>query len=429
MTPTNQPINLPGRMLDAWRDAVLALAKFPRGTKRKDTPPEVLLGTALRQETGAIIDLWESFTKERQQVSRGMLGSAQQTVAYLLGFHLVNAARARLLLKRLSDRHHVQAWIKEIARKHTPTTAAPVTEGEAEGKAEAKSKTKSESGVKQQPLVSWYDLGCGTGAVAHAVSDFLLSAGLPPSALQMRLYDTSGSLLDAASLVLNQAACGASIKTHRVGLERLDSSMVPLAPAGTMHGFSLGYVWNELEKNPVAKTRVLKLLRDQVQGSTLVLLLEPASQTFARSAMELRDEMVKMGYLPLYPCLAPTPCPMLNLSRDWCYSEATWQQPKIMQTLDKSLGISRQHLSGTLMAFATKDLAKSWRAEKTDAVIVGRPERIQPHLLKVKDRPKEKPATTFEYLLCTGSELKKVAPKTAEGAPLQRGLPFSDAPD
>ena len=161
-----------------------------------------------------------------------------------------------------------------------------------------------------------------------------------------------------------------------------------------------------------------------IQGSTLVLLLEPASQSFARSAMELRDEMVKMGYLPLYPCLAPTPCPMLNLSRDWCYSEATWQQPKIMQTLDKSLGISRQHLSGTLMAFASKDLAKSWRAEKTAAVIVGRPERIAPHLLKVKDRPKEKPATTFEYLICTGSDLKKVAPTTAEGPPLHRGLPI-----
>ena len=272
MTPTNQPINLPGRMLDAWRDAVLALAKFPRGTKRKDTPPEVLLGTALRQETGAIIDLWESFTKERQQVSRGMLGSAQQTVAYLLGFHLVNAARARLLLKRLSDRHHVQAWIKEIARKHIQPAPAPASEGAGDDKTAAKSEAKSESAVKQPPLVTWYDLGCGTGAVAHAVSDFLLSAGLPPSALQMRLYDTSGSLLDAASLVLNQAACGASIKTHRVGLERLDSSMVPIAPAGSMHGFSLGYVWNELEKNPVAKTRVLKLLRDQVQGSTLVLL-------------------------------------------------------------------------------------------------------------------------------------------------------------
>lgn len=398
MTSLNQPINLPGRMLTAWRDTVLEFAKLPRGTRREGQTPEAILGQVLRQETGTIIDLWEAFTKERQEVSRGMLGSQQLTVAYLLGFHLVNAARTRLLLRRLQDRTDFAGYLKHFA-----------------------SKTE----------VTWYDLGCGTGAVAHAVVDYLLGAGLPPSALNIHLYDTSSSLLAAASRLLAQAGCGAKVKTHRVGLERLDAAMIPTAKSHAIHGISLGYVWNELARNAPARTRIMRLVTEQAQGNTLLLVLEPASQTFARAAMDLRDQLTELGYQPLYPCLASTPCPMLKLSRDWCYSEGTWQQPKIMQTLDKSIGISRSHLSGTLLAFASKSLAKQLKLTVPEAVVVGRPERSNLAIAGARTpnakraAPPSKPnKPKFDYLLCRGDKLAKEAP-TPNLEFLPRGIAWS----
>ncbi len=392
MTSLNQPINLPGRMLTAWRDAVLEFAKLPRGTKREGQTPEAMLGQVLRQETGTIIDLWEAFTKERGEVSRGMLGSQQLTVAYLLGFHLVNAARSRLLIKRLQDRTDLAGYLKKGAKNAS---------------------------------VTWYDLGCGTGAVAHAVTDFLLGAGLAPSALNIHLYDTSSSLLAAASRVLAEAGCGAAVKPHRVGLERLDSAMIPLAKGHEIHGISLGYVWNELARNPQARSRIMRLMSEQAQGNTLLLLLEPASQPFARAAMELRDQLVDFGYQPLYPCISNTPCPMLNLNRDWCYSEGTWQQPKIMQTLDKSIGISRSYLSGTLMAFASKSLYKQLHLTKPEAVVVGRPERSNLAVAGSKAAGGKRRETSptkpkFDYLLCQGDKLGKEAPNKNQ-AILPRG--------
>jgi hypothetical protein len=374
MLPPNQrSINIPGRILDAWRTAILGMAKLPRGTPRSEFTPDDLLNKIQKQETKTVIELWETFTQERANLSRGLLGTARQTVAYLLGFHLVNAARAMLLLRRLDERHALTAWVKRLA-------ASP------------------------HPIV-WHDLGCGTGAIAQVVSDYLIHSGLPLGRLELHLYDGVGTLLDAATAVLS--ASGLAPKTHRVGLESLDPARLVASTDPRVRGFSLGYVWNELEKNPLARQRLKGIFAAQVAAKTMLLVLEPATQAQSRAAMELRDELVAFGYVPLYPCSSAAPCPMLNLSRDWCFSEGEWQQPKPMQILDKALGIDRTRLNGTLLAFASPTLAADLAlkdAANSEAVIVGRPERLG-----------KKGAV--DYLLCQAGELRKSP--LAPGAPAQ----------
>jgi hypothetical protein len=171
----------------------------------------------------------------------------------------------------------------------------------------------------------------------------------------------------------------------------------------------------------------MRLLREQVRGATILLILEPASQTFASAAMDLRDELTTLGYQPLYPCPSAAACPMRPLSRDWCYSEGLWQQPKIMQTLDKSIGINRQYLSGALLAFASPSVATALRPAAAPAVIVGRPERAGLRLAAGKRSTAPSAPTAFDYLLCTGEALRKAAPAEAE-APLPRGLTYEEAP-
>jgi len=374
MLPPNQrSINIPGRMLDAWRTAILGMAKLPRGTPRAEFTPDELLSKVQKQETKTVIELWETFTQERSNLSRGLLGNARQTVAYLLGFHLVNAARAMLLLRRLDERHDLSAWVKRLAASPHP--------------------------------VLWHDLGCGTGAIAQTIGDFLVHSGLPVGRLELHLYDGVGTLLDAATAVLT--AAGLAAKTHRVGLESLDPARLVAPSDPRVRGFSLGYVWNELEKNPQARSRLKAIFSSQVAGKTLLLLLEPATQAQSRAAMELRDELVAFGYLPLYPCPHAAPCPMLNLSRDWCFAEGEWQQPKPMQLLDKALRIDRTRLNGTLMAFASPSLVadlalKNDSSVGSGAVIVGRPERVDQK-------------GTVDYLLCEAGALRK--------APVKAGTP------
>ena len=67
----------------------------------------------------------------------------------------------------------------------------------------------------------WHDLGSGTGAVAHAAAAFFTHAGLPPEQLKLHLYDATGTLLDAARVLLEEA--GLKGETHRVALERLET--------------------------------------------------------------------------------------------------------------------------------------------------------------------------------------------------------------
>ena len=95
---------LPKELLDAWQDAVVHLGKLPRGVAKQEFTDDQLLYKIMRQEMRGIHELWETFTQERDLLTKHLLSSKQQMVRYLLGFHLPNAARMQLALNRLNSR-------------------------------------------------------------------------------------------------------------------------------------------------------------------------------------------------------------------------------------------------------------------------------------------------------------------------------------
>lgn len=368
-------LNLPVELMAAWRKAVLAVARLPRGTVRTLTDAQKV-NAIIRKEAGAVVELWEIFTQDRGEMRRQLLSGKREAVSYLIGFHLSNAARMTMLLERTEERH---ALAKALA-------------GES---------------------LLIHDFGAGSGAMAQALLHHLKGSGVDLANAEVHLTDASGALLDAARVALESGNLGAVIKTHRAAVEGIPADK--FQHAGTSI-YTLGYLWNEMVRNRPAKAKVLKVFASHLERKekALVLLVEPATQNFSRDAQELRDSMVDAGWVPLYPCPHIAQCPMLDRTRDWCYSEAQWSRPKESQAVDKMLGIDRSTMGGSMYAFATPALAaKAPLNGAPRGIVVGRP------TIGAKRGPSD-PKPAFEYLVCTpDGTLEKALPKARSGVRLR----------
>lgn len=376
--PQRGPLRLPAPLVQNWRDTLIQLARLPRGTGPKTQSPAALMNAIMRHEAAEVGRLWSIFTQDRDQLTRRLLADKRSTVAYLLGFHLANAARTQMILSRTAERHELVRYLR----------------------------------ASKGPI-EWHDLGCGTGAVAHTVAHFILKCGVPQDRLMVHLSDLSGSLLDAASALLGHMGLAQQTRTHKFPLETLSLARLEPPQESPMVGYSLGYVWNELAKNPTAQRRMMDLFAARIQGEdrALILFLEPGTQEAAREAMGLRNRLVEMGYHPLYPCTHNQACPLLARSRDWCFSETEWERPKDLERLDTTLGLDRGKLSGSAYLLASPALFQALPQAKTKvrALVVGRPERTTKR--------------GFDYLLCHAEGLTKV-PHDPEKSIVWRGLPM-----
>lgn len=362
-------VTLPQPLTDAWRRAVLSLAKLPRGMKRGDLTDLEVLQAVVRATVPAVRDIWSVYNEERSSLTPKLLMSAPAVIAYLVGFHLPNVARLLLALNRADARHQLRQTIFE-----------------------AKS-------------LVWHDLGAGTGALAHAGSSWLGADGLQKLAAKFHLYDGAGALLDAARAVFAESNLAESVKTHKLALAEFQPRRAELAAPGGVTVISLGYVWNELTKSRPAKGRIETLIEDAIRGrspgdkpESLLLLLEPAQQEHAREAMVWRDARVAQGWMPLYPCPAAGACPMLERTRDWCFSEGSARFPRELSLLDKLVGTDRTRLNSSMYVLATPALAARLAKATPRPVIVGRPQRGEPNKPKGQE---------FDYLLCADGELNK----------------------
>lgn len=387
-TPQSPPVRLSESMLGAWRKTILSIGRLPRGLDRTELTEEDLVDMLVRQETSTVSHLWETFTQDRGNLSKNLLSPAQNVVGYLLGFHLANAARAQVTLMRAFERHpSLKSLLKSWGREAV-----------------------AETSDDKQPLVAWHDLGAGTGAVGHTAMEFLIGAGMPGPRMGLNLYDNTGPLLDASRTLLERAALGVDVRTHKVPLERLDGARMRASSGKKLTAFSLGYVWNEIRKNPEGRKRVLAAVEDLAKrgDNGLVLVLEPGIQELARQAMDLRDQLTRYGYVPLYPCPNAGPCPMRERVRDWCFSESQFDRPRELQRLDHRLGLDRSALAGSFYLFATPALAEAMKFKPLErSVVVGRPEM----------------ENGYEYLLCEGTKLRKQPPKDIT-KPVARGMPL-----
>ena len=363
------------RLTSTWSSCVLKRARLRNMDSASSDDDK--MRALLTQEFRNIERLWEVFTQERDDLTRYLGDPKKQLVSYLLGFHLPNVARTSQIIDRWSYRIPVGFW-KSLAEWN----------------------------------VSLTDIGCGTGALSSAFIDFMTRKKCQPKSLNIALLDKQKAFLDVASELIGGIEPGHinSIQTHKGDLDSLLAKGLPGASnqsEPTLHIELLGYVWNELNKHKKAQKQLFRRLETLQDKHSILVILEPANQNLSRACMELREELLAMGYLASYPCSASGPCPMLERSKDWCYSELAWERPKIIERLDKKLGVDHSKLSTTAMIFISPKAAESFRIKPSEkATVVGRPLNRKPSV-----KTPRSPNKGFSYLLCIGETLEKITAK------------------
>ncbi len=346
MTPKQVPKNV----ISAWQKAVIELSRLSAKDKQ-DPDRSAVLRKLVRIEKASLMRLREAFTSEREELTYKLLSSKENLIAYLLGFHLSNSYRLLKTLERVEQRWQ---W---SALSNTPAAS-----------------------------LSIWDLGCGSGALSQ-----LLTEKLAPAFASQRvyLYDTNSLLLSASKMIFeNLALPNLRVFPRKVGLQDLNTN--PHVFPDEVVVIGLGYVWNELIKNRKAQQKVHDLLRHflEQEAQVMLILQEPAQDFASRAAMTFRDEVVKQGFIPLYPCPHHQACPMLQRDKDWCYSEfATDGMPHDARFVDEFLEIERTLIAGSSYVFASPKLHTRMNPHpERKPVVVGRPQH--------KDTP------GFSYLLC-----------------------------
>lgn len=355
-----RPVVLPDSLIIAWQSTLL---EFGRLRQAKDLTTMQQLERLVVQERPAVEELWQSYTSERSRLNQKLLNSKQQAVAYLLSSHLANCTRMWSLLVRTSQRCD---WLEHIGSSY-----------------------------------SLVDLGCGTGALSAAFLSY--APKLHPR--QIILCDAAKPLLEAAAHNIQQLT-RATVHTYRTKIEDV-SHTERWADGGTV--LLLGYVWNEIARNRRASQVLGKLLEQCRKNATAIFLMEPATAIHARQAMELRDQLCKLGYLAVYPCPPNLHCPMLDRPTDRCYSELGWDMPNLQRKIDRPLGVRRQTLGCSMYAFVSQTMwEKSAKRKLPENVVVGRPEN----------------KSGIDYLLCSTDEITKV-PSTDKELVLARGATYA----
>jgi SAM-dependent methyltransferase len=337
----------------AFVGVVNKLGRTPKGFDRKGRRADVIFKAIFKASKKTVTEIWEIYTQHRDELSRKLVNNKETVVAYLLGFHLANMARAKTLFDRSEERHK---WRKKLTGKKLRV----------------------------------YDIGCGTGAMS-------LALGLDAEYV---MIDGSGPLLDVAAMLAKET--GLNARTSRRVIEDLEPKQFTSREGEkTVHIYLLGYVWNELGRNLPARRKLLTLMTKHLERgeSCLVFVAEPALEFMARPAMELRDALCGAGFVALYPCSHSEPCPMLERPKDWCYSEGEWEQPPLAAWIDEQLGMNRAKIAGSMFAFASPDFGFK---EQDLPIVVGRP---------VRDEGKERYKGFFDYLVCDKEGISKITPK------------------
>ena len=360
--PSEELIKIPKDVLSSWFKTLKSNSKKPRFIT-KDDSDKAYLDSLIDQERRNVSQLWEAFTIERGNLPRYLQDPKKQTAAYLIGFHLPNVARAVLTLLRADRRIHFSS----LMRKN----------------------------YKEATIV---DLGCGTGALTQAWLQFI-----PQNfKINVSLVDTQGAFLDAAKSNVQHQRPEADVRSAKMPIE-VFFDKVNFKDSDGLLVISMGYVWNEIQKNPKARTKALKWIESHMHLPMVFHIHEPANQLIARDAMEMRNFLCEIGFNPIYPCISNAPCPLLERSKDWCYTEGKFQSPQWMRKLDKYIGIDRQDIKTTAFMFVTKPVHDLIHQKKAAlGLVVGRP-AVKAH----KKVPKNK--LDYYHLLCTGSSLEKGA--------------------
>ncbi len=324
--------------------------------------------------------IWEAYNNERGKLGRLQSTSMVSAYAYLLGFHLPNVVRTEMVLDRAFNQRNFDFT---RFKNHGATII---------------------------------DLGVGSGAVVSATLNFLTgSCGFNHKDIRAEIVDRSGSFLDIAKLIIADQMDPKAVKSHKKEILEYDivRSLNVNTAKDQLRIVTVGYVWNEVNRNKKSRSHFAGQLAKLASAPVpvVLMLLDSSNESQARDIMELRDEVVSAGMRSVYPCPSDKACPMLKDERDWCYSEAKWNQPAVMKRLDRLLDVNRSRFATSGYLFCNPTAAAAMKAlPKSDtSVIVGRP------------KTGSGPSTEFQYLICEAGRLTK---RPGDQRNLPRGLQF-----
>lgn len=285
----------------------------------------------LSDETRALADklapsvrtLTEGLTRARTLPGSRYLDTPELSLAYLLYYVPVNAARTR-------------AWLSEV---WPPPGPLPT------------------------PL-RVVDPGCGPGPQLIAVLDLLRELPPPESgSLQLHYHglDHSDKALEQLAGMVELAKLDGLIPSWLDLTLKLTTVKTPPHPEGRAlafrqaleqalqtptHLLTLGYVLNELSLHADDASwlaaLVLKLAPDG-----MLFVLEPALLETAERLCQLRDAVVAGGQVTVRsPCTHHAPCPLISPqrpARQWCHQELRWQRSPLLQAIDARAGLDKVH--------------------------------------------------------------------------------------
>ena len=256
------------------------------------------------------LKLWNLFNLDREEISRYLMNPAEEASAYFYAFHLANAARFQGLLERLEQKFDLESFFKAHA------------------------------------TLKLNEIGSSTAPA----SSLLFERYHRSAKDKIVLFDKNRKSLGLATEMFENARVLAkrAVYPQDISFKRELSS-----EQGTLNIFIFSFVLNEWQDT--VKKKFLRDLESVKSSNTLIFIMEPAHEKFARDFMELRDELVSKKLYALYPCpKALQSCPMLERKSDRCFSEFEWDRPREVRYLDKYLKINRSKVASSAYVFATE---------------------------------------------------------------------------
>lgn len=366
---TQKHLELPKDLVSLW---VKGVRKFCKATGPKGKAGDPFkVDPYLQTSKGDIQKLWGVFNQERGDIGTYLKDANRQYAAYLLGFHLPNAARSLFTWERSLKLH--PAMFKETHGKS----------------------------------VDIFDLGCGTAALSQSTEWFFHQQSAQVKSIH--LIDHQRKMVENShALTIDQERVHEThVQKWGLGIEAFMSKYQPRHQSDFAIVL-LGNTINEWRTGTTGKViKWLEKMNEIYSGNVLVQVIEPAQQEHCRNVMSLRNALCESLLFSVYPCQSQGKCPMLALPKDWCFSEWLWNRPAPYKKVDQTLKVAHQKLNASAFVFASMKLAKD--KPQNTPLVVGRP-------LIGKGQSKKR-----SHLICDGEKLSKR--NVQDGNEILRGHP------
>ena len=160
-----------------------------------------------------------------------------------------------------------------------------------------------------------------------------LGSGPAPAALAaLDVLGGEAIAVDASTAALAEARILAG---GRLATREADIASPSFRLDGT---FDVALIANALCEVPLG-ARAPLFLHLPLAPDGAVLIVEPALRDTGRALLELRDALLRDGWMAAAPCLTQRPCPALSNPRDWCTAQHAWDPPEHLVQLARELGL------------------------------------------------------------------------------------------